>query len=271
VKGKKMAKLILENIIKNYGTVDAVKGISLNVHEGELIGILGPSGCGKSTLLSCIAGIEPIDSGRIVLNGRPLVDKQEKIFIPPEKRRMGFVFQDYALWPHMTVGKNLAYPLKIQRFTQSERENQVNRMIELVRLDGKKNRFPHELSGGERQRVALGRALIMNPDILLLDEPLSNLDARLREEMQLEIRSLQRELRLTVIHVTHDQSEAMAMSDRIILMNKGEIVQKGRPKSLYNNPASSFAARFMGTNNLIEGIISYRKKITNSGVFPTSL
>ncbi|MDC7219440.1 MAG: ABC transporter ATP-binding protein [Spirochaetales bacterium] len=254
-----MIKLILENIVKSYGSVEAVRHLSLQINEGELVGILGPSGCGKSTLLSCIAGIEKADSGRIILNDRVLADGEQGIFVPPEKRRMGFVFQDYALWPHMTIGKNLAYPLKIQKIPRQEREREVDRVMELVRLEGKKHRRPHELSGGERQRVALGRALIMNPDLLLLDEPLSNLDARLREEMQLEIRSLQRELGLTVIHVTHDQAEAMAMSDRIILMDKGEIKQKGRPKCLYNNPSTPFAARFMGNNNLIEGQVSLKE------------
>ncbi len=171
--------------------------------------------------------------------------------VSPDERNIGFVFQNYALWPHMTVGRNISYPLKMRKYTREKIRKETAKILKLVRLEGKLNRYPHQLSGGEQQRVALGRALIMNPDLLLLDEPLSNLDARLREEMQIEIRRIQQELNLTVIHVTHDQSEALGMSDRVAVMNRGVIVQIGKPEDVYNHPENRFAADFVGTNNII--------------------
>ncbi len=250
-----MNQLIIKNTKKTYGRVTALNGTSFTVKRGELLAILGPSGCGKSTLLACIAGIETPDSGVIELNGNLLNDPENGLYEPPESRNIGMVFQNYALWPHMTVEKNLAFPLKMHKRNRAFIRQEVNRILELVRLREKGSRYPGQLSGGEQQRVALGRALIMNPDLLLLDEPLSNLDARLREEMQEEIRTIQKALDLTIIHVTHDQTEAMAMSDRIILMNEGQIIQSGSPTRIYGHPESAFAAEFMGVKNILKGRI----------------
>ena len=251
-----MRKLRLHGISKHYGRTRAVSDFSLDVEEGELLAILGPSGCGKSTLLSCIAGIEKPDAGRIILSGRTLYSSKEGIDIPPEERGNGFVFQNYALWPHMSVYRNLAYPLRMRKISKDRIDERVNRMLSRIRLEGKAGKHPWQLSGGEQQRVALGRALIMDPELLLLDEPLSNLDAGLRENMQAEIRSLRRELNLTVIHVTHDQSEAMAMADRIVVMNEGSPVQAGTPEEIYTQPGNSFVAGFVGMNNLLTGRLS---------------
>ena len=248
-----MKKLQISGISKQFGQIKAIEDLSLEVKEGELLAVLGPSGCGKSTLLSCVAGIEQPDSGEIHLSDRQLFSLEENINIPPEKRTIGFVFQNYALWPHMSVFRNIAYPLKVRQSSKAFILKEVQHMLKLVHLDEKADRFPYELSGGEQQRVALARALIMQPDLLLLDEPLSNLDARLREDMQEEIRSIQRKLNLTVIHVTHDQSEAMAMADRIAVMNKGRILQIDTPQKVYEFPRTEFAAGFVGNNNLLTG------------------
>ncbi len=253
-----MEKLHLKNISKSYGVIKAVKNLSLSVLDGELLAILGPSGCGKSTLLSCIAGIEKPDVGDISLNKRRLFSHDEAIDMPPEKRKIGFVFQSYALWPHMSVFDNIAYPLKMAKIPHKVRKEIVKKNLELVELSSKTERFPHELSGGEMQRVALSRALVMSPDLLLLDEPLSNLDARLRENMQVEIRNIQKELKLTVIHVTHDQAEAMAMADRIAVMHKGAIIQTGSPEEIYESPTTQFVASFVGLNNILTGVVDTR-------------
>ena len=245
-------RLTIENLTMAYRPHVAVDDISFNVPDGRLTAILGPSGCGKSTLLSGIAGIRRPESGIIGLGDRILFSSSEKTDIPPEKRRIGFVFQNYALWPHMTVNKIISYPLWVKRERPDVLYRERRRILSLIRLEEKGERYPGELSGGERQRVALGRALIMNPDLLLLDEPLSNLDARLREDMQEEIRRIQRSLGLTVVHVTHDQSEALAMSDEVIIMDAGRIVQKGRPEEIYEKPNSLFTVHFVGTGNIIE-------------------
>ncbi|MBI9109444.1 MAG: ABC transporter ATP-binding protein [Spirochaetales bacterium] len=250
-----MNKLEISGIEKRYGDLGAINGVDLTVKEGELLAVLGPSGCGKSTLLSIIAGITEADAGRIVLDGELMSDSAVRGFVSPEKRNIGFVFQNYALWPHMNVEKNIAYPLKIRKRKRAVIELEVDRILSLMRLEHKRSSFPGQLSGGEQQRVALGRALIMNPGLLLLDEPLSSLDAGLRVEMQAEIRSIQKELGLTVIHVTHDQAEAMAMADRIAVMNRGRLEQIGEPSIIYEQPATAFTADFMGTNNLIKGFI----------------
>ncbi len=256
-----MKKLQINGISKQFGQIRAIENLSLEVKEGELLAVLGPSGCGKSTLLSCVAGIEQPDAGEIQLSERPLFSLERKINVPPEKRNIGFVFQNYALWPHMTVFRNIAYPLKVRNSSKAFILKEVQHMLKLVHLEEKADRHPHELSGGEQQRVALARALIMQPDLLLLDEPLSNLDARLREDMQVEIRSLQRKLNLTVIHVTHDQSEAMAMADRIAVMNKGKILQVDIPQKIYEFPRSEFVAGFVGNNNLLYGYMDKEMRL----------
>lgn len=253
-----MEKLHLKNISKSYGAIKAVKNLTLDVKDGELLAILGPSGCGKSTLLSCIAGIEKPNMGEIFLNQRTLFSHKEAIDMPPEKRKIGFVFQNYALWPHMSVFDNIAYPLKMAKVSPKLRKEIVKKNLKLVELSSKIDRFPHELSGGEMQRVALSRALVMSPDLLLLDEPLSNLDARLRETMQVEIRNIQTELHLTVVHVTHDQAEAMAMADRIAVMHKGSVIQTGSPLEIYESPHTQFVASFVGLNNILTGVVDSR-------------
>lgn len=249
-----MNKLEILGLEKKYGEISALGGVNLTVKEGELLAILGPSGCGKSTLLSILAGITEADTGRIVLDGKVFSDSEGGYSVPPEKRNIGFVFQNYALWPHMNIEKNIAYPLKIRKRKRPVIESEVNRILKLIRLEHKKGSYPGQLSGGEQQRVALGRALIMNPSLLLLDEPLSSLDAGLRVDMQAEIRSIQKQFGLTVIHVTHDQAEAMAMADRIAVMNRGRLEQIGEPSFIYERPATPFTADFMGTNNLIRGV-----------------
>jgi iron(III) transport system ATP-binding protein len=248
-----MKKLQIKNISRHFGTVEAVRHFSLEVNDGELLAILGPSGCGKSTLLSCIAGIEIPDSGELYLNNRCIFSPDKKIDLPSNRRRIGFVFQNYALWPHMTVREHIAYPLKMLKMSGKRIRAEVDKNLSMIQLEQKAGRYPHEISGGEQQRVALGRALIMHPDLLLLDEPLSNLDARLRDTMQKEIRNIQQQLKLTVIHVTHDQAEAMAMADRIAVMNAGQLLQTGTPKEIYHNPQNTFTADFVGINNLIHG------------------
>ena len=258
-----MTTLQVKNISKRFGAVTAVEDFSVNIGNGELLAVLGPSGCGKSTLLSCIAGILKADKGEILLGNRCLYSAEKGINIPPEERNIGFVFQNYALWPHMTVERNISYSLRIRKRTKPVIKKNVNSILSLLRLEDKGNRYPHQLSGGEQQRVSLGRALIMDPDLLLLDEPLSNLDARLREEMQKEIRRIQRDFKLTVIHVTHDQSEALAMSDRIVVMNNGKFIQEGSPVDVYNNPNNIFAADFVGTSNIIRGtVVEYPDKLS---------
>ncbi|MDC7125537.1 MAG: ABC transporter ATP-binding protein [Spirochaetales bacterium] len=248
-----MSKLELNGITKKYGTFTAVDRVNLCLENGELLTILGPSGCGKSTLLSIIAGITAPSLGSIILNGETLNLDGERIFVPPEKRDIGLVFQNYALWPHMTVEKNISYPLKIRKLDKKIIKSETEKILRLIKLEKQRNRYPSKLSGGEQQRVALGRALIMQPRLLLLDEPMSNLDAKLREEMQYEIRSIQKKLCLTTVHVTHDQSEALAMSDRVAVMSDGQIIQTGTPEEIYNKPSNNFVANFVGSNNIMKG------------------
>ncbi|MBI9096574.1 MAG: ABC transporter ATP-binding protein [Sphaerochaeta sp.] len=252
-----MKTLHIRNVSKSYGAVKAVDNLSLDLREGELLAILGSSGSGKSTLLSCIAGIEKPEEGEITLNGRCLFSSERNIQVSPEHRKIGFVFQNYALWPHMTVFENVEYPLKMAKIASRERKEIVQNNLNLVELYAKGDRYPHELSGGEQQRVALSRALVMEPDLLLLDEPLSNLDARLRETMQLEIRKIQQKLNLSVIHVTHDQAEAIAMGDRIAVMHQGEVIQRGTPQEIYENPKTRFVANFVGTNTIMTGTLTH--------------
>jgi ABC-type Fe3+/spermidine/putrescine transport system ATPase subunit len=235
--------LRLAGIEKRYGATAAVAGIDLEVRDGEFLTLLGPSGCGKTTTLGLIAGFFPPSAGEIFLKGRPVAG------LPPFRRDIGVVFQDYALFPHMTAGENIAFGLKMRNLASGEISARVREALGLVQLSGLENRRPLELSGGQRQRVALARALVIRPAVLLLDEPLSNLDLKLREEMRVEIAGLQRRLGITTVFVTHDQGEALVMSDRIAVMNAGRIEQLGRPSEVYERPATRFVAEFIGRMN----------------------
>ena len=242
-----MAKLEIKDVHKSFGKNHVVKGINLSIGDGEFLCLLGPSGCGKTTLLRMIAGLTETDEGKIIINGKDMTD------LPPDKRSNGMVFQNYALFPHMTVEQNIAYGLKRHRVPKDETKRRVQFGLEMVRLEGLGKRYPRELSGGQQQRVALARALVMNPDLLLLDEPLSNLDAKLRKEMRLEIRNIQKKLNVTTIFVTHDQEEALTMADTIAIMNGGVVEQLGSPLEMYEHPNTQFVASFIGGTNLIEG------------------
>lgn len=245
-----MAQVILRGVVKRFGRVTAVNNLDLEVDSGEFVTLLGPSGCGKTTALRCIAGLEEIDAGEIYI-GEQMVSGP-RTFVPPEKRAIGMIFQSYAVWPHMTVFDNVAYGLKIKGVSRDEIKRRVTEVLRLVGLSGLENRYATDLSGGQQQRVAVARSVVMRPEVLLFDEPLSNLDARLRERMRFELRALQKSLGMTFVYVTHDQAEAMAMSDRIVLIKDGEIVQSGTPEMLYNRPADSFVAEFIGLTNFIE-------------------
>ncbi|MFH1686249.1 MAG: ABC transporter ATP-binding protein [bacterium] len=232
--------LKLQNVSKRFGELTVLNDISLELADGELLVLLGPSGCGKSTLLRLIAGLEELDGGRIEIDGRR-VD-----LLPPKERDVAMVFQNYSLYPHMTVRKNLAFPLRVAKLPRSDINERVNQTAALLDLTRQLDQRPAQLSGGQRQRVALGRAIIRKPALFLLDEPLSNLDSDLRRRMRREIVSLQRRLQVNTIHVTHDQTEALTMADRIAVMNEGRLQQLGTPRELYNRPANTFVARFIG-------------------------
>lgn len=248
-----MAFIEIKNLFKRYKKVVAVNRIQLNIEKGEMLTLLGPSGCGKTTTLRCIAGLEKPEDGDIVIDGKPLLSKG---FVQPSKRGIGMVFQNYAVWPHMKVFNNVAYGLKLLKISKSEIRDKVQNVLELVGLGGLVDRYPSQLSGGQQQRVALARALVRNPKVLLLDEPLSNLDAKLREELRFEIKSLVKRMGITAVYVTHDQAEAMVISDRIAVMNAGNVVQIGTAKEIYEQPADRFVADFIGTMNFISGEIN---------------
>ena len=245
-----MAHLELENLTKLYPGVRSVDGISLAVDEGEFICLLGPSGCGKTTTLRMIAGFLEPDAGEIRVGGKVISSPQA--VVPPERRNMSMIFQSYAVWPHMTVRQNVAYGLKMKDVATAERQARTDTMLKTTKLSEQSERYPSELSGGQQQRVALARALAPKPDILLLDEPLSNLDANLRGDMRFEIRRLHDEFHNTSIYVTHDQMEAMTMADRIVVMNAGRIEQIGTPEEVYDRPVSRFVARFIGGSNVVD-------------------
>lgn len=246
-----MSHLELRKLSKHYGETAAVDRIDLAVARGHLVCLLGPSGCGKTTTLRLIAGfVEPSD-GEILVAGKVLSSKG--MATAPELRGMSMIFQSYALWPHMTVGDNVAYGLTLRRMPRSEISERVTQMLSAVRLDHLADRYPTELSGGQQQRAALARALVVEPEILLLDEPLSNLDAALREEMRFEIRRLHDAFRYTTVYVTHDQVEAMTAADLIVVMNQGRIEQVGTPEEIYNRPRSAFVANFLGGTNVLKG------------------
>ncbi|HEX4781084.1 MAG TPA: ABC transporter ATP-binding protein [Usitatibacter sp.] len=243
--------LELDQLTKRYGNTASVDGIALAVERSEFICLLGPSGCGKTTTLRMIAGFLEPDEGEIRVEGK-VISKPGAV-VPPERRNMGMIFQSYAVWPHMTVLQNVAYGLKMKSVPQPTRDESAMAMLKATKLDALAQRYPSELSGGQQQRVALARALAPQPGILLLDEPLSNLDANLRGEMRFEIRRLHDEFRGTSIYVTHDQVEAMTMADRIVVMNAGRIEQIGSPEDVYDRPRSRFVARFIGASNVLEG------------------
>jgi putative spermidine/putrescine transport system ATP-binding protein len=238
--------LRLEGVRKSYGHVLAVAGVDLTVYEGEFFTLLGPSGSGKTTLLRLIAGFERPDSGRIELAGRDVTG------VPPHMRDTNTVFQDYALFPHMTVAENIGYGLRVKGIAKLERRERVERALTMVRLAGLDNRRPNQLSGGQRQRVALARAVVNEPEVLLLDEPLGALDLKLRQEMQLELKRIQKKVGITFVYVTHDQEEALTMSDRMAVMANGRIEQIGPPQEVYERPATEFVAGFIGISNLLE-------------------
>ncbi len=242
-----MAFLTLDRLTKHFGSHAAVDGQSLEVEKGEFVSLLGPSGCGKTTTLQMIAGFVEPSGGAIRIEGRDL------LAVKPAKRGLGIVFQSYALFPHMSVAENVAFGLEMQGVAKAERTKRVGETLELVGLGAFAGRYPRQMSGGQQQRVALARALVIKPQILLLDEPLSNLDAKLREEMQIELRQIQRTVGTTTILVTHDQAEAMALSDRIVVMNKGRAEQVAAPHEAYERPATPFVANFLGKTNLVDG------------------
>ena len=240
------AALEVRDLEVSYGDTQVLKRISLAVAAGEFVALLGPSGCGKTTLLRAISGFVPVGSGSISVAGRDITHE------PPDKRGMAMVFQSYALWPHMTTAQNLGYGLKLRQVAKPEIARRVAEILAMLKLDGFGERNVTQLSGGQRQRVALGRALAVSPEVLLLDEPLSNLDARIREDVRHEIKALQAKLGITTIHVTHDREEAMVMADRIAILDAGRIAQLGTPEEVYNRPNSPFIAAFMGAGNVVE-------------------
>ena len=243
-----MGFLTLEGLTRLYGDVAAVSDVSLSVAKGEFVSLLGPSGCGKTTTLQMIAGLVEPTSGRITLDGRDITHEK------PDRRGLGIVFQSYALFPHMTVAQNVSFGLEMRQVARAERDARVRQALALVQLAALADRYPRQLSGGQRQRVAVARALVIDPPVLLLDEPLSNLDAKLREEMQFELRGIQQRVGTTTIMVTHDQGEALSMSDRVVVMEQGHIVQVDAPYRLYESPATSFISAFVGKMNRLSGV-----------------
>jgi iron(III) transport system ATP-binding protein len=248
-----MPGVIVRALTKRYGDVAAVEDLSLEVKPGELVAFLGPSGCGKTTTLRLVAGFLKPEAGEIWVGDRCL--SSPATVVPPERRRMAMIFQSYALWPHMTVAQNVGYGLRFKReLSRADRERRVREMLRVVQLDGYDARYPGELSGGQQQRVAVARALVVEPEILLLDEPLSNLDANLREEMRFEIRRLHEEFAITTLYVTHDQAEAMVISDRIAVLEHGRVAQVGTADELFNQPRTRFVAEFIGKTNVVDAV-----------------
>jgi ABC-type Fe3+/spermidine/putrescine transport system ATPase subunit len=243
----------LDRLSKSYGPVLAVTDLSIEIAKGESLTLLGPSGCGKTSTLRMVAGLEKPDAGAIRFDGKPVVSVADRINLPPEKRNIGMVFQSYAIWPHMTVAQNVAFPLKVRRVDSATIHTRVRAALTMIGLGGLEDRPATRLSGGQQQRVALARALIHEPALLLLDEPLSNLDVKLREQMRVELKLLQARLGLTLIYVTHDQSEALSLSDRIAVLNRGHIEQVGAPRALYEQPATPFVRDFLGKSVTLPG------------------
>jgi putative spermidine/putrescine transport system ATP-binding protein len=236
-------KLQITDMDKIYDNGDGVRGINLDVYDGELVTMLGPSGCGKTTILRTIGGFLEINKGDISINGKSIA------FLPPEKRPTAMVFQSYNLWPHMSIYENLAFGLKLRKIPKDEIKRRIEAMMELVKMSGHEKKYPNQLSGGQQQRIAIGRSLLLQPEVLLLDEPFSALDAKIRSQMREELKKIQQELGITVVFVTHDQEEAMAISDRIVVMNKGHFEQVGTPSDVYDNPSTKYVASFIGDMN----------------------
>lgn len=248
-----MAFIEIKDLFKRFKKVTAINHVNLEVQQGEMLTLLGPSGCGKTTTLRCIAGLEKPDGGEIIIDGKSMIAQG---FVPPANRGIGMVFQNYAVWPHMKVYQNVVYGLKVQKLPRRTLQEKAQQVLDVVGLNGLEDRYPSQLSGGQQQRVALARALIRNPKVLLLDEPLSNLDAKLREKMRFEIKSLVRRMGITSVYVTHDQAEAMVISDRVVVMNAGNVEQVGRPEEIYAQPANRFVADFIGAMNFIPGEVA---------------
>jgi iron(III) transport system ATP-binding protein len=244
-------EIALANLSKRFGSLIAVDDVTLTADDGEFLTLLGPSGCGKTTTLRMVAGLEQPTAGCIRIGERAVYDSARGIDVPPESRGLGMVFQSYAIWPHMTVAENVAYPLRMRRVARSERDVMVRQVLDLVGLSGMGDKPSPQLSGGQQQRVALARALVFQPQLLLLDEPLSNLDAKLREQMRFELRIMQQRIGLTALYVTHDQEEALTLSDRLVVMNRGVVEQVGTPVQIYEQPATRFVAEFIGKGNMI--------------------
>jgi iron(III) transport system ATP-binding protein len=248
--------VVIEGLVKTFeGGVRAVDDVSLIVPEGEFVTLLGPSGCGKTTTLNCVAGLERPDAGRITVGSTVLTDVASGVILQPERRDLGMVFQSYALWPHMTVFDNLAFGLRRRKVPRAEIGSRIKDTLELVELAGLEKRYPYQLSGGQQQRVALARAVVAQPRVLLLDEPLSNLDAKVRERARFWLRDLQRRLGITAIYVTHDQAEALAISDRIAVMSEGRVLQYAPPSDVYERPRSRFVAEFIGRSSFLRGVV----------------
>ncbi|MEG1992106.1 MAG: ABC transporter ATP-binding protein [Acetivibrio sp.] len=262
-----MAQIMLRNVTKRFttktlGDIVAVDNFNLEVEEGECFSFLGPSGCGKSTTLRMIAGFDDLSEGEISLCGKAVSIKSKNLYVPPESRGIGMVFQAFAVWPHMTVFENVAFPLRIQKLNRSDIQLRVKEALHHTNLEGLEGVYPSSLSGGQQQRIALARAIVTNPKVMLLDEPLSNLDPKLRESMRFELKELQRKFNFTIIFVTHDQSEAMAISDRMMVCDMGKIMQIGTPEILYNKPDNRFVHSFLGESTFINVIIQ------NGQIFP---
>jgi iron(III) transport system ATP-binding protein len=251
-----MPEIEVAGLVRTFAEIRALDDVSFKVADGELFTLLGPSGCGKSTTLMSIAGFQTPNEGRIAVGGEPIFDASSRLNLAAERRNLGIVFQSYAVWPHMTVFDNLAFPLKVRKMGRKQIGTRVREVLELVDLGPLEKRYPHQLSGGQQQRVALGRALVYSPSVLLLDEPFSNLDAKLRERARTWVKDLQHSLGLTTIFVTHDQDEALSMSDRVCVMNFGVVQQIGTPEEVYRKPANRFVAEFVGQVNLIAGVVA---------------
>jgi putative spermidine/putrescine transport system ATP-binding protein len=254
-----MAKLEIQNLVKRYGDFHAVRDVSLSVADGEFVVLLGPSGCGKTTTLRMVAGFIDPTAGQVKLGGADVTQ------LPPWKRNAGMVFQSYALFPHLTVAQNVAFGLEMRKIPRAEIDKRVEETLALVRLEGYGGRLPRQLSGGQQQRVALARALAIHPDVLLLDEPLSNLDAKLRQEVRVEIRELQQRMGLTTVMVTHDQEEALTMADRLVVMNEGSVRQVGSQRDLYERPADRFVAGFVGRSTFLDGTVEAPGRFRTDG------
>jgi multiple sugar transport system ATP-binding protein len=259
-----MASVSIENVRKTYGAVEAIRGVSIDIADGEFVILVGPSGCGKSTLLRMVAGLEAISGGVIRIGERVVND------VAPKDRDIAMVFQNYALYPHMTVRQNMGFSMRLRRTSAAEMEDKVKRAAKILGLEALLDRYPRELSGGQRQRVAMGRAIVRDPAVFLLDEPLSNLDAKLRVQMRTEIRALHQQLRTTTVYVTHDQVEAMTMADKIVVMHDGIIEQIGTPLDLYDRPANRFVAQFIGSPamNVVEGRIEGGRLLSGDVALP---